>query len=207
MPEHPESDELLGLLAEYALGTLSASERAEVQAALEANPALAARLAELDGSMSAVGLALPAPQLPWKRVSAELEGSKRFAHQLAALAEHFDLSLDDAGALAARLDDASQWGEGPAPGVELLPVAAGPKWAGYVTTMVRIAPGAQLPLHTHGSREQVLVLEGGYRDDQSGVEFWRGEVDVREQGTSHSFTALEGLACLCASVVKFPEEP
>ena len=62
-------------------------------------------------------------------------------------------------------------------------------------------------LLTHGSREQVLVLEGGYRDDQSGQEFWRGEVDVRAEGTAHSFTALEGVPCLCASVVQLAEAP
>jgi len=202
MPQHPASDELLGLLAEYALGTLSADERADVETRLRADPALAPRLAELERSMTALNLSLAPPSQLWKRVSAELEGAKRFAHLMPALAEHFDLSVEQAQQLSERFDDASAWETGPAPGVRLMPVAPGPKWDGFMTVLVRLEPGAQLPMHTHASREQVLVLEGGYRDDQTGVEFWRGAVDVRDEGTSHSFTAVEGPACICASVVK-----
>jgi putative transcriptional regulator len=72
--------------------------------------------------------------------------------------------------------------------------------------LVRLEPGAQLPFHRHADREHVLVLEGGYRDDQSGAEFWRGELDVREDGSAHSFTALEGVPCICASVAKLGED-
>jgi anti-sigma factor ChrR (cupin superfamily) len=75
-----------------------------------------------------------------------------------------------------------------------------------MTVLLRLVPGAQFPLHAHADRERVLLLEGGYRDDQSGAEFWRGELDVREAGTSHSFTALEGVPCLCASVAKLGED-
>lgn len=201
-----DQDQSLGLLAEYALGTLSASERAEVERLLKDQPELRGRLEELERSMTAVGTAFPAPKAPWSKVSAALEGAKRFSHLIPALAAHFDVPVEAAQALAERFDDPAEWGPGPSTGVELMPVEAGPRWEGFFTVMVKVQPGAQLPMHTHGSREQVLLLEGGYRDDQAGTEFWRGTLDVREEGTSHSFTALEGMPCLCASVVKPVED-
>lgn len=199
-------DELDGVLVEYVLGTLPPAERADVEAALARSPTLVAQLKALEASMAMVTMSLPPPSAPWSRVAAALEGPGRFAHLLPRLAAHFDVSEAEAKVLVESFDDASAWGPGPAPGLELLPVAAGPKWEGYLTVVLRLAPGAQLPMHTHASREQVLVLEGGYRDDQDGREFWRGEVDVREAGTSHSFTAVDGPPCLCASVVKLGEE-
>lgn len=201
-----DHDDMTGLLAEYLLGTLSAEERAQVEAALARTPSLAAKLHDLEASMTLLTMGLKPPEAPWKKVSASLEGGKRFAHLVPALAAHFDISEEKARALVASFDEPASWGEGPGPGLSLMPVEAGPKWDGFMTLMLRLEPGAQLPLHTHGSREQVLVLEGGYRDDQSGREFWRGETDVRDEGTSHSFTAVEGPACLCASVVKLAED-
>jgi putative transcriptional regulator len=82
-------------------------------------------------------------------------------------------------------------------------VEAGPAKAGLVAALVRLDPGATFPDHEHGAEEQVLVLEGGYRCS-TGVEVWRGGLDVRARGTSHAFTALEGVTCVCASVTAFP---
>ncbi|MBE2248275.1 MAG: cupin domain-containing protein [Myxococcus sp.] len=196
----------LGLLAEYALGTLSPEERLEVEAALAKEPALRAALAELEASMAMVTVSQGAPAHVWQQLEAAVSGGRRFSHLVPALALHFDISEPRARALAEALDDRSAWQPGPAPGLLLMPVEAGPKWAGFMSVVVRLEPGAQLPMHTHAAREQVLVLEGGYRDDQTGREFWRGEVEVREAGTSHSFTAVPGVACLCASVVKLAED-
>ncbi|MBL8936315.1 MAG: cupin domain-containing protein [Archangium sp.] len=201
-----EHDDLQGLLAEYALGTLTPEERAEVDALLEASASVVARLKELERSMSLVTASQKPPTSAWAKVAAALEGGGRFEHLVPKLAEHFDVTEAAARALVSSFDDPARWGPGPARGLELMPVEAGPKWAGYMTVVVRLQPGAQLPLHTHAAREQVLVLEGGYRDDQSGQEFWRGEVDVRAEGTSHSFTAVAGPPCICASVVQLAED-
>lgn len=202
-----EHDDLQGLLAEYALGTLTPEERAEVEALLEASPSVVARLKALERSMSLVTASQRPHAAAWAKVAASLEGGGRFEHLVPKLAEHFDVTEAAARALVNSFDDATRWAPGPAEGLELLPVEAGPKWAGYMTVVVRLQPGAQLPMHTHAAREQVLALEGGYRDDQTGQEFWRGEVDVRAEGTSHSFTAVAGPPCICASVVQLAEAP
>jgi putative transcriptional regulator len=190
------------LLADYVLGTLPSAERARVEAALERSPALAEALKALEGAMQLVGVGLEAPKNTWVKVQQSLAGGRRFEHLVPRLAELFDVDEQAARRLAASVDDEAAWCEGPAEGVALLPVAAGARCAGFMTALVRLRAGAQLPLHRHADREQVLVLQGGYRDDQSGLEFWRGELDVREPGTAHSFTALEGVACVCASVSK-----
>ena len=203
MPEH---DDIMGLLAEYALGTLSPAEYAEVDAALARTPSLVARLHELEASMAMVTASQRALPSVWRKLDAELQGGRRFSHLVPALATHFDLSLIQAQALVDRFDDHAAWGPGPGDGLQLMPVEAGPKWEGFMTVVLRLEPGAQLPMHRHASREQVLVLEGGYRDDQSGEQFWRGDLDVREAGTSHSFTAVDGPACLCASIVQLGED-
>lgn len=194
------------LLADYVLGTLSAGDRARVDEALKQSPALVESLRVLEDAMRLVGVGLEAPKRPWSRVEASLAGGRRFDHLLPKLAELFDLDEASARQLADAIDGDEGWDEGPAPGTFLLPVAAGPRCEGFMTVLLRLAPGAQFPLHAHADRERVLLLEGGYRDDQSGAEFWRGELDVRETGTSHSFTALEGVPCLCASVAKLGED-
>ncbi|MDP1922391.1 MAG: cupin domain-containing protein [Myxococcales bacterium] len=201
-----EAEDLEALVLSYALGTAPETERSRVKQAMVQEPALAQLLAEVDDSLEAVVMGLDAPRAPWKTVAESLEGGRRFSHLVPRLATLFDITPDAAAALMERVDIPSEWMEGPGQGVWLMPVAAGQKWSGYLTTLLRLEPGSQLPTHTHGAEEQVLLLEGGYRDDPTGEEFWRGALDVRASGTSHSLTALEGMACVCASVSRFPED-
>lgn len=197
------AQDLDDLLNDCAFGTASAEERARVMA----DDAAAARLAELEAALGVISMGLSAPPRSWSRLEASLSGAHRFEHLAPRLAALFDVSEAQALALLGRIDDDAAWLEGPAAGVLLMPVEAGPRREGLVTTLLKLAPGAQFPLHTHGAHEEVLVLEGGYRDDQSGLEMWRGQLDEREAGTAHSFTALEGLACVCASVTGLAEAP
>lgn len=194
------------LLADYVLGTLSEADRARVDEALRQSPSLVESLRELEDAMRLVGVGLEAPKRPWAKVEQSLSGGRRFEHLVPKLAELFDVDEAAANALVESIDGGDGWGEGPGPGITMLPVAAGPRCEGFITVLLRVEPGAQLGLHRHADRERVLVLEGGYRDDPSGAEFWRGELDVREAGSSHSFTALEGVPCICASVAKLGED-
>jgi len=154
--------------------------------------------------VNALSAAMPSVAHVKRRLDTELAGARRFAHFHSQLQKLFDLPAPAIDALLARSEQADAWEGGLAEGVSLLTVEAGPGCEGCMTALVRLEPGAQFPDHEHGGRERVLVLEGGYRDS-TGVEVWRGELDVREAGTSHSFTALPDGPCICASVLKAPE--
>lgn len=125
--------------------------------------------------------------------------SGRASYFLSEVARLFDLSEEAASALLERTKDASAWEDGPAPGVKLIPVVAGPRVPEALTALVKLDPGATFPQHPHAGPEEVLVLEGGYRDS-SGLEVWRGETQKMEPRTEHSFVAFDGVGCLCASV-------
>lgn len=119
-----------------------------------------------------------------------------FEREVAAM---FDLDVSEASALLARLER-GEFDAELAPGVQVLAFAPGPRLAGAMTGLVKVAPGAVFPEHPHEGDERVLVLEGGYRDSQ-GVEVWRGEEQAMRKGTAHFFTAFD-VGCVCASLVK-----
>ena len=119
-----------------------------------------------------------------------------FVNQVAAL---FDLTIEAAAALLARAERNEGWEAGPAPGVMLMPVNAGPRVAEALTALVKLTGGATFPAHPHFGAERVLVIEGGYRDS-TGVEVWRGEFQDMPPGTEHHFVAFDGIGCVCASV-------
>ena len=123
----------------------------------------------------------------------------RLAYFTAQVATLFDLSTEAAAALLARAERDEGWEEGPAPGVLLMTVNAGPKVPEALTALVKLVGGATFPLHPHFGPERMLVLEGGYRDS-TGQEVWRGEVQDMPPGTEHDFVAFDGIGCVCASV-------
>ncbi|MDP3499142.1 MAG: cupin domain-containing protein [Myxococcales bacterium] len=192
-------DDFDGLLAEYLLGTLSDDERAHVSNLLSGSAEAKARL-----EVARSRLAEPLLVEGWtgfNAVAAWLEGGRRFEHLVPRLAELFDLSETNARALADTIDDDDVWEDGPADGIEVMRVEAGPRCAGSTSSLVRLQPGATMRAPSDG---RVLLLEGSYRDDQ-GVEFWRGRVDERPAGSTHTLTALAGPACLCAIVTRSEE--
>ena len=125
----------------------------------------------------------------------------RLAHFIPELAELFDLTEAEAKQLIVDARNPSRWIEGPAPGVELLPVNTGKNATGMdrISVLVKLEPGATLPQHTHAGTERVLVIQGGYHDS-GGREVWRGEVHRMEVGSTHSFTAVGTEPCICASL-------
>jgi putative transcriptional regulator len=186
-------------LHDFAAGHLSPEEVRRVEAHLSGCAQCRVELEAVE--VVQAGLVAPAPEV-FRRLSGALVGAGRFEHLLPKLAELFDIEVSEARALLERAEDPAVWQTEMGPGVKVAPVAAGPKNEGAFNVLVKLEPGAEFPHHEHGGRERVLVLEGGYRD-VSGTEFWRGELDVRAEGTSHSFTGLPGQGCLCAAVM-FP---
>ncbi len=192
MAEHVV-DELYG----YTAGHLSPQEVSRVEEHLRACADCRKEADELDALSEEL---VAPPKSALQALVKELAGPARFAHLAQQVATLFDMSLEEALAQLERVDDPKTWDSELAPGVYAAPVNAGPKASagGAFTVLLKVEPGAVLPTHTHGGEEQVLVLEGGYLD-VDGTEYWRGELDVRQKGTTHSFTGLPGLGCICAA--------
>jgi putative transcriptional regulator len=123
----------------------------------------------------------------------------RLSFFVSEVASLFDLSTEAAAELLGRAERDEGWEEGPAPGVLIMTVNAGPKVPEAMTALVKLSAGAKFPLHPHLGPERVMVLEGGYRDS-TGVEVWRGEVQEMPPGSEHDFVAFDGIGCVCASV-------
>lgn len=59
-------------------------------------------------------------------------------------------------------------------------------------------PGARFPSHRHGGEENVLVLQGAYRDEER--RYGPGDVARRRAGSVHSIEVLPGEDCICYMV-------
>lgn len=58
------------------------------------------------------------------------------------------------------------------------------------TVFIRMQPGCGYPAHRHTGPEEVLILQGGYRD-QTGAHH-AGDYLINEAGSAHYPIALEG---------------
>jgi len=65
---------------------------------------------------------------------------------------------------------------------------------GMLTSLVRMAPGAQLPFHEHTDIEQTWVIEGSLKDDEGEVTV--GNFVWRPGGSQHSASAPNGALLL-----------
>lgn len=106
----------------------------------------------------------------------------------AAFASLIDLDLNTARAILARAESAQQWVDGPAPGISLFHIEAGPARAGADVGLVRLGAGVEFPQHSHLGHESILVLDGGYTDS-GGYELAAGNAEQREVGHDHHFVA------------------
>jgi quercetin dioxygenase-like cupin family protein len=131
------------------------------------------------------------PQLLRERLlSTIMRPRLRFAPLFGALADLFDLGDSDLASIFERAADERAWTKAPIPGTKLLHLTGGPRVAGADNGLVRLSAGARFPMHRHLGTERVLVLEGGYRDEQSGRVYQAGDVHEMPAGSSHSYVAL-----------------
>jgi putative transcriptional regulator len=106
----------------------------------------------------------------------------------------------------------------PAPVMELLK-GKEPKWrslgpgakqcileagASGSVRLIHIAPGFEVPDHTHGGLELTLVLQGAFTDE--GGRFARGDVEVADDDVEHTPHAEMGEACICLAATDAPLE-
>jgi putative transcriptional regulator len=161
-------------------------------------------LADAKAVVAAVGLAsydAPPPPALRDRLLASMNRPGRHGRYADRLARMFDLPIDKAEKLAAKLDDPDAYTPFFVPGVEVMNVEAGPKYANAIALIAKIPPGVQFPHHTHRGEETMFVLAGGFKEDKGGSEVWRGDELVSADGSDHSFVALPGEPCIAASLV------
>jgi anti-sigma factor ChrR (cupin superfamily) len=73
--------------------------------------------------------------------------------------------------------------------------------SGRVVALIRMEPGRGYPRHRHRGAEQVLVVQGGYRDERGS--YAAGQFVAYADGTAHSPVALDGpgaAACVLLAV-------
>lgn len=95
--------------------------------------------------------------------------------------------------------DALPWRETPFPGVSIKVLMEDPE-TGMMTSLTRLEPGAELPLHEHVGLEQSYVIEGYLVDDEGTVT--AGNYVWRPAGSRHVARAPEG--CLVLGTFQKP---
>ena len=66
---------------------------------------------------------------------------------------------------------------------------------GHVAVMTKMEPGSSYPRHRHKGAEELLILQGGFRDEHG--EYRTGEFCRFEDGSAHHPVALdEGEDCV-----------
>jgi len=80
-----------------------------------------------------------------------------------------------------------------------LPVS---KARGGMASLLKIAPGAGLPLHTHRSNELTLVLSGGFTDETGA--YRRGDLEVADPAMEHRPVAMLDQPCICLAITDAP---
>jgi putative transcriptional regulator len=189
-------------LMELALGILPRAERAPVEEHLAGCARCRAELDALREVVGAAGAQLaPVQPAPIARLrlldSARAPGRYAFADLVGRV---FDLPREGAVGLLDAVDRAASWVAGPLPGVELFHFEAGPRLAGADTGLVRFAPGVRFPRHTHVGPETMIVLEGGYTDED-GTVYGPGAWTENAAGSSHAFVCDARAGCLAGVVV------
>ena len=82
-------------------------------------------------------------------------------------------------------------------GVRIWFYASDPK-SGRTVALIAMDEGCSYPRHRHRGTEELLVLQGGYRDEQG--DHLQGEHVSYRDGTEHEPVALPGPTCVLFAV-------
>jgi putative transcriptional regulator len=194
-------------ISELVLGTLDPPTRATVEGHIESCARCAAEVVAMGEALSGLAVSLP-PERPEPTARTNLlmslsddpQPPRRLASVVERVAGFFEVSIERARALLALIDEPAAWTRGPADGVNLIHLEAGPRYAGVDAGFVRLAPGATFPYHRHVGGELVLLIEGSFTEDD-GTVVRAGEGQDLAADTSHSFTAPPEAGCILAVLI------
>jgi putative transcriptional regulator len=190
-------------LTELLFGEVSAEERHTLETHASECARCAHELAAATEAFAALALELPpeppSPGLRTRILAAVKPRPRQFL--LDKVAQLFDLPRQRARVLLDKLDDPAAWQGGPVDDSWMFFVdEVGPKLDGAFCTFVKLDPQVRWPPHRHLGQELMLVLEGGFREDD-GRETHPGDLRVMEEGTAHGFTSFADEGCLSAAIV------
>ena len=66
--------------------------------------------------------------------------------------------------------------------------------------LIKMDPGVSVPLHSHGGKEYILVLEGSFCDEYG--EYSKGDIQINDQKIKHTPIASNNTGCVCLSITE-----
>ena len=66
--------------------------------------------------------------------------------------------------------------------------------------LIKMDPGISVPLHSHGGKEYILVLEGSFCDEFG--KYNKGDIQINDQQVKHTPIACEDDGCICLSITE-----
>ena len=187
-----------------ALGELDDREREAIEAELADSAELQSELAAIDATLAELAHAAPAlePSAGLRdRLLASTDPETPWEGFVTRLTELFDLAADRVREIMRAPADA--WTTGEYPNAALLHFDGGPRLATADCGLVRIAPNASFPHHSHGGDEWSLILSGRAEED-TGVIWEPGDLIHTGADKAHTFRALGEEPFVFAVVLEAP---
>ncbi len=66
--------------------------------------------------------------------------------------------------------------------------------------LIKMEPGASVPLHSHGGKEYILVLDGSFCDEYGNYN--KGDIQINDQQTKHTPIACNESGCICLTITE-----
>ena len=66
--------------------------------------------------------------------------------------------------------------------------------------LIKMDPGVAVPLHSHGGKEFILVLEGSFCDEYG--TYAKGDIQINDQKIKHTPIASKDSGCICLSITE-----
>ncbi len=66
--------------------------------------------------------------------------------------------------------------------------------------LIKMEPGASIPIHSHGGREYILVLDGSFSDEYGN--YHKGDIQINDQKIKHTPIASNVDGCICLTITE-----
>tara|TARA_Y100000768_G_scaffold320709_1_gene256543 strand:- start:244 stop:873 length:630 start_codon:yes stop_codon:yes gene_type:complete len=66
--------------------------------------------------------------------------------------------------------------------------------------LIKMDPGASVPLHSHGGKEYILVLSGSFCDEYG--KYKKGDIQINDQRIKHTPIACKDDGCICLTITE-----